>query len=47
MIDLFATAGIQPKLEEQRVAFCPDGLHPNDRGAEMIADRIIKYLSAL
>ena len=47
VIDLFATAGIQPKIEEQRVAFCPDGLHPNDRGAEMIADRIIKYLSAL
>ncbi len=47
VLDLFATAGIQPKIEEQRAAFCPDGLHPNDRGAELLADKIIAYLSAL
>ena len=47
VLDLFATAGIQPKIEEQRAAYCPDGLHPNDRGAELLADKIIAYLSAL
>ena len=47
VLDLFAAAGIQPKIEEQRAAYCPDGLHPNDRGAELLADKIIAYLSAL
>ena len=47
VLDLFATAGIQPKIEEQRAAYCPDGLHPNDRGAEYVADKVITYLSAL
>lgn len=47
VLDLFATAGIQPKIEEQRTAFCPDGLHPNNRGAELLADKVIAYLSAL
>ncbi|MBO4283276.1 MAG: SGNH/GDSL hydrolase family protein [Clostridia bacterium] len=47
VLDLFAEAGIQPKIEEQRVAFCPDGLHPNDRGAEKIADLVIGFLSSL
>ncbi len=47
VLDLFATAGIQPKIEEQRAAYCPDGLHPNDRGAELLADKVIAYLSAL
>ena len=46
VLDLFAAAGIQPKIEEQRAAYCPDGLHPNDRGAELLADKIIAYLSA-
>ena len=47
VLDLFAAAGIQPKIEEQRAAYCPDGLHPNDRGAELLADKIIAYFSAL
>ena len=47
VLDLFATAGIQPMIEEQRAAFCPDGLHPNDRGAELLSDKVIAYLSAL
>ena len=46
VLDLFATAGIQPRIEEQRIAFCPDGLHPNDRGAEKIADLVIEFLSS-
>ena len=47
VLDLFASAGIQPMIEEQRAAFCPDGLHPNDRGAEKVADLVIGFLSSL
>ena len=47
VLDLFATAGIQPMIEEQRAAFCPDGLHPNDAGAERLADRVIAFLGTL
>lgn len=47
VLDLFATAGIQPMIEEQRAAFCPDGLHPNDVGAERLADRVIAFLGTL
>lgn len=47
VLDLFATAGIQPMIPEQREAFCPDGLHPNDAGARRLADRVIAFLGTL
>ena len=47
VLDLFATAGIQPMIPEQREAFCPDGLHPNDAGAARLADRVIAFLETL
>ena len=47
VLDLFATAGIQPMIGEQRAAFCPDGLHPNDAGAKRLADRVIAFLGTL
>jgi lysophospholipase L1-like esterase len=34
-------------IEEQRAAFCPDGLHPNDAGARRLADRVIAFLGTL
>ena len=44
VLDLFAFGGIQPKYEEQRVRFCPDGLHPNDEGHKIIARKLIAFL---
>jgi lysophospholipase L1-like esterase len=47
VLDLFATAGIQPKLAVQKEALCPDGLHPNDAGYRRITDRLAAFLLAL
>ena len=46
VLDLFAMGGIQPSIEAQKIAFCPDGLHPNDAGNRRIADRLIAFLRA-
>lgn len=45
--DLRRISGIQPELEEQRVAFMPDGLHPNDAGNARLAERLTAFLRAL
>ena len=44
VLDLYAISGITPRIETNRVTFAPDGLHPNDRGAEHIADLLINFL---
>lgn len=45
--DLYATSGIQPKVPIIKEMYIPDGLHPNDAGQELIADRIGAFLSSL
>lgn len=47
LCDLYATSGICPALEAHRVHYCPDGLHPNDRGHEIIASRLEGLLRSL
>lgn len=47
VLDLFARGGIQPKLEGQRIAYCPDGLHPNDAGHVLIARKLEAFLQTL
>lgn len=47
VLDLYATAGIQPCLEAHRKMYCPDGLHPNDAGNEIIARRLYSLLLSL
>ena len=47
VLDLFATAGIYPQIKAHKEAFCPDGLHPNDKASEMIADRLANFLLRL
>jgi len=46
-LDLWSTSGIQPCNPVLLERFAPDGLHPNDRGHERIADRIIGFLRQL
>ncbi len=47
VLDLFRTAGIQPRVPVQRELFMPDGLHPNDAGNERIARRLLAFLQSL
>ena len=37
VLDLYATAGIQPTIPEVQEKYMPDGLHPNTAGHEIIA----------
>lgn len=47
LVDLFATCPIQPKVDSQREKYMPDGLHPNDAGAGLIAHCLQVVLEAL
>ena len=47
VLDLYATLGIQPQIDIQREKYVPDGLHPNDLGAERIADRLGAFFEKL
>ena len=45
--DLYAYGGICPDIEAQRVAFCPDGLHPNDAGHLVMAEKLANFLKTV
>lgn len=45
--DLFKTSGLQPAVPAIQEGFVPDGLHPNDAGHEVIAERLGNFLAAL
>ena len=47
VLDLYAMSGIQPQLEVHKKKYAPDGLHPNDAGAEKIADRLGAFILSL
>lgn len=47
VLDLYAESGIQPQVPLIKEKFCPDGLHPNDEGHIILADKIAKYLLML
>ncbi len=47
VLDFYATSGMQPRIEASKKAFMPDGLHPNDVGHEMMANKIIRFLETL
>ena len=47
VLDLYTVSGIQPQVPILRQKFMPDGLHPNDAGAEKIADRLGNFLLSL
>jgi len=44
VLDLFASSGIQPELPIMREKYMPDGLHPNDAGHKILADKLGKFL---
>ena len=47
VLDLFKISGIQPSLEIHRKKYMPDGLHPSDDGARIIASLLLKFLNTL
>lgn len=47
VLDLYRVSGIQPEIPILRELYTPDGLHPNDRGNERIADRLEGFLKIL
>lgn len=47
VLDLWATSGISPQVPVIRKRFIPDGLHPNDDGHAILADRIVGFLNSL
>ena len=47
VLDLYSTVTIQPKVDIMRELYMPDGLHPNDDGAKIIASRLEGFLKSL
>ena len=47
VLDLYSVSMIQPQEEYIREALCPDGLHPNDAGHRLIADRVKGFIKSL
>ncbi|MBE6536880.1 MAG: SGNH/GDSL hydrolase family protein [Ruminococcaceae bacterium] len=47
VIDLWSCSGIQPCVPIIKEKYCPDGLHPNDKGHERLAEVVGSFLSNL
>ena len=47
VLDLYKTSGIQPEIPVIKEMYIPDGLHPNDEGHKLLANRIVKFLETL
>ena len=47
LLDLYACSGLQPEVPVIAERYCPDGLHPNKAGYEILTRRIRNFLEAL
>ena len=47
VLDLYATSGLQPAVPAIKENYMPDGLHPNDAGHAVLAEKIGKFLENL
>ena len=47
VLDLYAQSGIQPEVPIIKEWYCPDGLHPNDDGHRLIAEKLKGFLEML
>ena len=47
VLDLWKMAGIQPNIEISKITYMPDGLHPNDAGHALLANRLAGFLRSL
>ena len=47
LLDLHTQSGIQPRVPLIAKKYCPDGLHPNDDGHLLIANKLYQFLLSL
>lgn len=47
MLDLYANLGINPQVPIMKETYMPDGLHPNDRGYKIIAEKVAAFIKAM
>lgn len=47
VVDLYAKSGIQPQVPVLKEKYCPDGLHPNEAGHQLIYQRLRGVLEQL
>lgn len=47
VLDLYKESGLQPAIKEIQEKYIPDGLHPNDEGHKVIANKLRKFLENL
>ena len=47
VLDLFKCSGLQPKIPVIKEMYMPDGLHPNNEGHKILADKIAKFIETL
>lgn len=47
VLDLYASSGLQPEVEEVKNLYFSDGLHPNDLGHEVVAHKLEVFLKSL
>lgn len=47
VLDLYAVSGIQPAVPVMKETYMPDGLHPNDAGHIILANKIAKFIEKL
>lgn len=47
VLDLYKESGLQPRVPVIQNMFVPDGLHPNDAGHTLIANKLIGFLKTL
>lgn len=47
VLDLFKESGLQPAIPVIKENYMPDGLHPNDEGHKVLAQKIANYLKTL
>ena len=47
VLDLYRVSGMQPAVPLLKERYMPDGLHPNDAGHELIADKLTGFLALL
>ena len=45
--DLYSNSGLQPNISAIKEKYIPDGLHPNDYGNAIIAERIGEFLKTI
>lgn len=47
VLDLYKMGGIVPDVPISKETYAPDGLHPNDKGHELVAQRLKSFLLSL